>query len=50
LRRLVLDGLAAALWATQVGSFMLGDVFDMLENLTALRATVLVRRHGTAPS
>jgi hypothetical protein len=34
----------------QVGGFMLGDVFDMLENLAALRATVSVGRHGAAPS
>ena len=49
-RRHVLNGVAAALRATQVGSLMLGDMFDMLKNIAALRATVLVRRHGTAPS
>ena len=50
LRRLVLNGLTVALGASQVGRLMLGDVFDMLENLTALRATVSVRRHGAAPT
>ena len=50
LRRLVLDDFTAALRAMQVGRFMLGDVFDMLENLAALRATVSVGRHGAAPS
>ena len=50
LRRLVLNSFTAALRTTQVGGFMLGDVFDMLENLAALRATVSVGRHGAAPS
>jgi hypothetical protein len=50
LRRLVLNDFTAALRATQVHGFMLGDVFDMLENLAALRATVSVGRHGAAPS
>jgi len=50
LRRLVMNAFTAALRATQAGGFMLGDVFDMLENLAALRATVSVGRHGAAPS
>jgi hypothetical protein len=46
---LVLYGLTAALRAAQVSSFMLGDVFDMLENLAALHTTISVRRHGASP-
>jgi len=49
LRRLMQDGFTAALRAMQVGNLMLGDVFDMLENLAALRATVSIRRHGASP-
>jgi hypothetical protein len=45
----VLNGFTAALRATQLSGFMLGDVFDMLENLAALRATILVRRHSVSP-
>ena len=48
-RRLVLNGLTGALRATQASSLMLSDVFDVLENLAALCATILVRRHGTSP-
>ena len=48
-RRLVLYGLTAALQAAQVSSFMLSDVFDMLENLAALHTTISVRRHGASP-
>jgi hypothetical protein len=32
-----------------MGGLMLGDVFDMLESLAALRATVSVCRHGASP-
>jgi hypothetical protein len=49
LRRVVLNGFAPALRATQMSDFMLGEMFDMLENVTALRATVLVRGHGASP-
>ena len=45
----MLDGLTATLWTTQVNSFMLSDMFDMLENLAALGATILVRRHDAFP-
>ena len=45
----MLNGFTAALRATQLSGFMLGDVFDMLENLAALRATILVRRHSVSP-
>jgi hypothetical protein len=48
-RWLVLNCFAAALWATQVSSFMLGNVFYVLENLAALHAAILVRRHGASP-
>jgi hypothetical protein len=46
---MVLNSVAAALRAAQAGNFMLGDVFDMLENLAALRAMVSIRRHDASP-
>jgi hypothetical protein len=46
---LTLDGLTAALRTAQMSSLMLGDVFDMLEDFAALRATILVGRHGASP-
>lgn len=49
LRRLLMNGLTGALRATQASSLMLSDVFNVLENLAALCATILVRRHGTSP-
>jgi len=49
LRWVVLNGFAPALGAPQMCGFMLGEMFDMLENVAALRATVLVRRHGASP-
>jgi len=49
LRWLVLNGFTATPRAAQMSSFMLGDVFDMLENLAALRATISVRRHRASP-
>ncbi len=49
LGRQVLNGFTAALRATQVDSFMLGDMFNMREDLAAFRATVLVRGHGASP-
>jgi len=49
LRRLMLNGFAAALRATKSSGLVLGHVFDVLENLTAFRTTILVRRHGASP-
>jgi hypothetical protein len=49
LRWLVLNRFTATFRAAQLSSFMLGDVFDMLENLAALRATISVRRHRASP-
>jgi hypothetical protein len=49
LRWLVLNGFTTTSRAAQMSSFMLGDVFDMLENLAALRATISVRRHRASP-
>ena len=45
----MLDGFAAALRTTQLSCLMLSDMFDMLENLAALGATILVRRHDASP-
>jgi hypothetical protein len=50
LRGLVLNGFAATLRATQMRGLMLGNVFDMLESLAALCATVSVCRHGASPT
>jgi hypothetical protein len=41
----MLDGFTVALRATQVSSFVLGDVFEVLEKLAAFRATILIGRH-----
>jgi hypothetical protein len=46
---MVLHGFAPALGAAQSSRFVLGEMFDMLEDLAALLATVLVGGHG-APS
>lgn len=48
-RRKVLNGFAPALRATRMSGVMLGEMFGMLENLAALLATVLIRRHGASP-
>jgi len=47
---LMLDGLTATLRTMQMSSLMLRDVFDMLENLSAFDATVLVGRHDASPT
>jgi hypothetical protein len=42
----VLNGGAFAIRAGRMSVRMIGDVFGTLENLAALLAAVLVRRHG----
>ena len=46
---LMLDGFTATLRTTQLSGLMLSDVFDMVENLAALGATILVGRHDASP-
>jgi len=46
LGRPMLHRLAAAFRTAQVDRLVLGDMFDMLEELAAFRATILVRGHG----
>jgi len=50
LRWLVLNSFTAAFRAAQMSSLMLRNVFDVLENLAALRATISVRRHRASPT
>jgi hypothetical protein len=46
----VLNLLASAFGARRMSLFMFGEVFDMLERLAALFATILVSRHGSPPA
>jgi hypothetical protein len=43
------NGVAPALGTAQMSGLVFGEMFGMLENLAALLATVLVRRHGASP-
>ena len=49
-RQDLLHRFASALWATRVGALMLGDVLEMVEDLAALLATVLVNRYSAPPA
>ena len=42
--------LQVAFIIAQLGAVVFGHMLDVLEHFTALRATVLVGRHGAAPS
>jgi hypothetical protein len=46
----VLNLLTSALWTMEMSGFMFSEMFGVLERLATRVTTVLVSRHGTAPT